>query len=140
MRPKSLVVALGVGTLASLTFAPLANASAKEQTHTTFVDSTITGGGDTGEPLAQSVVGNVSPGDHAGEKVTVKYSRKNHGDWTVLGSKRAKLDSNGIFSTYFTHPATRGTCQLIARYAGDAHSTKSHDVRVVDCATGQPQA
>lgn len=87
----------------------------------------------------QPVLGNVSP-DRPGEKVLVKYYKRSSGSWVLKAKKSAAIDSGptGPGSFFLEVPAVnRGTCKIVAKYAGDATYAASHVTRVVGCATGE---
>jgi hypothetical protein len=92
-------------------------------------------------PGVMGVAGEVSPAPTAKPHVIVRFFKKNtDGSWTLLDKRAAawlKATGEGrAFTASMQHAPARGTCKLVAKYAGNATFDKSRTKAVIDCKTG----
>lgn len=95
-------------------------------------------------PGVMGVAGSVSPAPGDTPRVVMRFFKKAaDGSWTLLDKRAAAWgEASGegrVFTASMKHAPAKGTCKLVAKYAGNATYAKSRDKDVIDCKTGYPK-
>jgi hypothetical protein len=109
----------------------------------TSTKTTITQHHAGSRPGTLEMRGVLQPAPAFGEKMVVKYYKKNaNGTWTKLDAQHPGLSAPNSqqmaqFAATFTSP-TSGVCKLVAKYRGDDTYAASKAVAKIQCRSGQP--
>ena len=87
----------------------------------------------------------VSPAPGDSPRVVVRFFKKAADGTWQLRDKRAAAwgEASGegrVFTASMQHAPSKGTCKLVAKYAGNATYAKSRAKAVIDCKTGYPKS
>lgn len=136
---KAASCALAGALLVAAVVMPASGAD-KKKTTTQILSTAQAGGGDTGEPVSQALVGSVSPNKFAGKKVVAKYYKQTEEGWELQQVDHPVVDEFGVFYASFSPIVPEGTCKVTAKFKGNDNYKASKAGRVIDCATGQAQS
>ena len=82
-------------------------------------------------PAKVRFTGRVTP-NHSGQKVMVRFFRKQGGSFRLVGRKTPTLNASSSYSTSFARP-TVATCRVMVTYGGDLHHLPSNQTRTFGC-------